>query len=394
MTTNTLRAGLLLASGWLLLLFATAASAAPAAPVAASPPGAACFQAQADSDWQRYAALVLARDGRILDTGNGGISHSEGQGFGMRLAFHYNQRQAFERIWGWTQEHFYVRGDHLAAWRWRPDDKPHIDDHNNATDGDLFIAWSLALAGRCWDVPEYLDTARQIAADIRAKLVRETTAGTLLLPGAQGFEHDQTLTLNLSYWVFPAFAELARLEPDAAEWPALIASGQALLGELQFGRWKLPPDWVTWEPQAGFALPDQFPPRFGYDAVRVPLYWVWHGQTTGHELDQLAAYWHAQQDWSWAPDWVDLKTDAISSNPAPSGIAAIAALTQFAVVNGTDGDGAALLRLVPLPTNQDAGLDYYSASLRLLTGIAGRAWYWQQCKQGSNPGLGTCGDGR
>lgn len=379
----------------LLLLFAMTNSAR-----AASEPPLDCPGASDTTDWQRYADLVLDKDGRVRDTGNGGISHSEGQGFGMRLAFHYKQRDDFARIWQWTQEHLYVRGDQLAAWRWRPDADPHIDDKNNATDGDLFIAWSLALAGRCWNEPDYLATARQIAADIRAKLIRHTKAGALLLPGAEGFEHGETLTLNPSYWVFPALAELARLEqagsPEAAkDWRALIESGAELLDQLRFGRWQLPPDWVTWSEADGFSLPDQFPPRFSYDAVRVPLYWIWHGQA-GEPIARIGAYWQAQQQWSWRSDWVDLKTDALSSNPAPLGIASIAALTRFAATNTGDDPGVALLRFEPLPGGQAAvkasGLEYYSASLRLFAAIAGEAWCRQSCASGQSHCLGGCGN--
>ncbi|WP_462322749.1 glycosyl hydrolase family 8 [Halochromatium sp.] len=380
--SKTQRFAVSLTAGFALMLIGSVVLAA-----ADCPPDVG---AQATADWSRYAALVLAADGRVRDTGNGDISHSEGQGFGMRLAFHYNQREDFARIWHWTRTHLYVRGDHLAAWRWRPDATPPIDDQNNATDGDLFIAWSLALAGRCWDEPDYTESARRIADDIRAKLVRETSAGSLLMPGAQGFEHGQTLTLNLSYWVFPAFAELARLQPEAKAWPALMQSGETLLTELRFGRWQLPPDWATWSPENGFALSDRFPPRFGYDAVRVPLYWIWQGQDA-HALEALASYWGAQRRWPWAPDWVDLKTDAISSNAAPLGIAAIAALTGFTAAESSGG--IRLLRLAPLSAEPDGSLDYYSASLRLFAGLAGQAWCRHQSQEGAVPCLDVCGDG-
>ncbi len=371
-----------LLAGLVLVLLGTAAVADADCPAEVG--------SRATADWTHYAALVLAKDGRVRDTGNGDISHSEGQGFGMRLAFHYNQREDFARIWHWTRKHLYVRGDYLAAWRWRPDATPPIDDQNNATDGDLFIAWSLALAGRCWDEPDYVESARRIADDIRAKLVRETSAGSLLLPGAQGFEHGETLTLNLSYWVFPAFAELARLQPKAKEWPALAQSGQSLLTKLRFGRWQLPPDWATWSPKNGFALSDRFPPRFGYDAVRVPLYWIWQGQD-GKAVEQLASYWDEQRGWPWAPDWVALDTNAISSNPAPLGIAAVAALTGFAATESADG--LALLRLAPLSSEPEGRLDYYSASLRLFAGMAGQAWCRSRCQERSVGCLGVCGDG-
>jgi endoglucanase len=335
-----------------------------------------CDQAPNSSLWQAYEQRFVSVDGRVIDTGNDGISHSEGQGFGLRLAFHFDARQDFARIWEWTREHLYVRGDHLAAWRWRPDADPHIDDKNNATDGDLFIAWSLALAGRCWEKPEYLDWARRIAKDIREKLVRKTTFGDLLLPGAAGFVKGERLTLNPSYWVFPALDELAALEPDAAEWSGLVTSGYALAEQLGFGRWKLVPDWVDWSPDEGFSLPAQFAPRFGYDAIRVPLYLIWHGRDADI-LSRLTRYWDEQASWPWQPDWTDLETDAVSSYGAPAGIAAVSGLTRFAVATIDAPETAAFLSLPAVEAGQEGAMDYYSASLSLLSRIAAETW----CRQ-------------
>lgn len=343
-----------------------------------------CVQDGRSSDWDLYKRRFVSDQGRVIDTGNGGISHSEGQGFGMRLAFHYGARQDFDRIWTWTQEHLYVRDDHLAAWRWRPDSDPHIDDKNNAADGDLFIAWSLAMAGRCWSDKDYTESARRITEDIRKKLVRKTSAGYFLVPGAAGFVHGDQLTLNPSYWVFPAFTEFSKLEPDAPEWAALIADGYALFEQFEFGRWDLVPDWISWLPKSGFTLSDQFAPRFGYEAIRVPLYMIWHGRNS-EVLNRLSLYWAGQRNWTWRPDWVDLKTDAISSYAAPAGIGAIADLTRFAVASAGGHETSTFLSLPRLDADQSDEIDYYSASLSLLARIAADSW----CRQ-----FGCSVDGR
>lgn len=355
-----------LAMAMSLFAFVTAAAAAED-----TEPG--CSPATNAVQWATYAQRFMSGDGRIIDTGNDGVSHSEGQGFAMRLALHYGARQDFARIWQWTQQHLQIRGDALVAWRWQPDSKPHVQDQNNATDGDLFIAWSLALAGRCWDEPDYTEAARRIARAIRSKLIKDTPAGTLLLPGASGFIHGETLTLNPSYWVFPAFAELARLEPDAPEWQALIDDGHGLLEQLRFGRWELVPDWVAWSPQTGFTLSERFAPRFGYDAIRVPLYSIWHGDRSA-VLRRLDHYWEAQQDWPWKPDWVDLRSDAVSSYAAPPGIRAVSALTRFAVATAAERGTAAFLSLPSLTGEQTSRLDYYSSSLSLFARIAAQRW--------------------
>ena len=100
-----------------------------------------------DLSWRAYKARFVTEEGRVVDTGNGLISHSEGQGYGLVLAVAANDRDAFERIWGWTRANLLVRGDELLAWRWEPNARPAVADMNNATDGDLLVAWALAEAG-------------------------------------------------------------------------------------------------------------------------------------------------------------------------------------------------------------------------------------------------------
>ncbi len=40
-------------------------------------------RAWADTAWERYKARFMMPDGRIIDTANGNVSHTEGQGFAM-----------------------------------------------------------------------------------------------------------------------------------------------------------------------------------------------------------------------------------------------------------------------------------------------------------------------
>ena len=39
-----------------------------------------------DPRWAAYKTRFFQPEGRIVDTGNGGVSHSEGQGYGLLLA--------------------------------------------------------------------------------------------------------------------------------------------------------------------------------------------------------------------------------------------------------------------------------------------------------------------
>lgn len=242
--------------------------------------------------WTSYRNRFVDDMGRIADTGNGGVSHSEGQGYGMLLAAAASDRRAFDAIWSWTDAHLFVRRDELAAWKWS-ETTPRTLDTNNASDGDILIAWALAEAADLWNDAAYLDAARAITRDIVAKSLRSTPPyGLIVTPAVRGFSEGERLdgpVVNLSYWVFPAFARLAQVEP-AADWRGVIDAGLALTEKGRFGPMRLPPDWLA----LGGSKPAPalgFDKRFSYDAMRIPLYLFWAGLATPERAEPFAEAW-------------------------------------------------------------------------------------------------------
>ncbi len=315
-----------------------------------------CGSPDLESQWEIYKQRFI-QQGRVVDTGNDGVSHSEGQGYAMLLAVAADDRETFEALWRWTREHLQVRSDHLFMWRRRPGVPLAKEDPNNATDGDLLIAWALLEADDHWDEPRWTREARSILTDLKHTVLRRWQDYTVLLPGAYGFEHDDRLVLNLSYWVFPALQRFAEADADPV-WQRLIDSGLRLLEQARFGTWRLPSDWVEaaqiLRPAAGR------PPRFGYDAVRIPLYLVWGGFDEPSYLEPFLKFWNAFS--GFLPPWVDLENNCIGAYPAPRHVAAIRALTQYAA-----GD-AWWLTLPDLGDERD----YYAATLTLLSHLAAR----------------------
>src|SRR5487761_2690925 len=59
--------------------------------------------------WQDWSKRFVRPSGRVVDTGNHGISHSEGQGYGMLLAVAAGDRPAFDRLWAWTRANLQIR---------------------------------------------------------------------------------------------------------------------------------------------------------------------------------------------------------------------------------------------------------------------------------------------
>lgn len=240
------------------------------------------------SEWSAYAGRFLSENGRIIDDANGNISHSEGQGYGLLLAVLADRRADFELIWRFTETELLIRRDGLAAWKWDPIARPHITDTNNASDGDILIAYALALAAHKWQNEIYWDKAATIAVSILKKQVIEHNGQTILLPAMRGFspeERSDGPIVNLSYWIFEALPVLNQLYPSTL-WEKLGKDGVELLGEARFGSKGLPADWTSIEgkPRPASGFPDEF----GYNSLRIVLYLVRAGSGKDVITQQLA----------------------------------------------------------------------------------------------------------
>jgi endo-1,4-beta-D-glucanase Y len=299
--------------------------------------------------WRQYKDRFVTSEGRVVDNANGGISHSEGQGYAMLIAERLDDRPTFEAIWQWTQSNLLVRGDGLAAWRWSPQ-VPHVADHNNATDGDLLIAWALAEASDRWHVSEYRRSARQIVEALAANVVISSRFGSILLPASTGFagkDQPDAPVVNLSYWIFPAFKRL-RAVSNAIDWDALTATGKTLIGLSRFGSRRLPSNWVSLA-EAQPEPASSFPAVFGYDAVRIPFYLAW-GEPADRDLLKL----FSPLDLS----VIDVKTASPSQKLADTDYGAIANLVECVGSHS------------PVQWKAFHGEFYYPATLYLLALIA------------------------
>ncbi|CAO4154048.1 glycosyl hydrolase family 8 [Methylorubrum extorquens] len=316
--------------------------------------------------WRSYKARFVTDQGRVVDTANGRISHSESQGYGLLLAVAAGDRDTFQRIWNWTRANLMVRDDALLAWRWEPDKRPAVADMNDATDGDILVAWALVEAGEGWADEGYRLAARRIAVDVARRTVLFRTEGPpLLLPAMSGFSAEDRPdgpVINLSYWIFPAFPRLAAVAPEF-DWDRLGATGRDLVLRARFGEAKLPTEWISMrggqpQPASGF------PPHFSYNAVRLPLYLAMAGIGERRYYEPLLALW-SEPDPAGLPI-IDTESGSVAGRMAEPGYAIIPALAACAVTGA------------PLPAGlQDPAADenYYPATLHLLALTAANMRY-------------------
>ncbi len=311
------------------------------------------------SDWRTFKTRFLDESGRIVDTGNGNVSHSEGQGYGMLLAVAFRDRSSFDQMWAWTQKHLQRPDDYLFCWRYKPENGGIVDDPNNASDGDLLIAWALTRAAAQWDAYEYQRAAALIVKDFFDLTLAESPIGLQLLPGLVGFQSEAGLMLNPSYYVFPALNELRATYPRE-RWVDLDAGGRRFLQLARFGKWRLNPNWAIVGPLAIEIAPDK-EPMFGYDAIRVPLHVAWEDPASPL-LVPFANFWEAQQAGEPLPATINLEDGELGPHPILPGMDAIAQLTMASVKRKPF-----TVRDVPPVDGEES---YYSASLKLLTKLA------------------------
>ena len=261
----------------------------------ASPPAASAQPALVTAhEWASYTARYLDRSGRIVDVVKNGVSHSEGQGYGLLLAVYANDEATFRRILRFTFNEMRGRGDGLISWLYNPRAYPPVTDTNNASDGAILIAYALVQAAMQWNDARYLADAEPLIDAIGRHLLVRHGDKVLLKPAAFGFDrhtHRDGPVVNLSYFVygaFPLFAQINTRYPWIEAWQ----SGLMLTAQSLSGREALAPDWVSLrgdrylKPASGYAK------KSSYDAVRIPLYLVFSGVVPRPQLLPFDRAWN------------------------------------------------------------------------------------------------------
>ncbi|MBK4725714.1 glycosyl hydrolase family 8 [Pantoea agglomerans] len=310
-------------------------------------------QASAADGWSTFKTRFMTSEGRIQDTGNNNVSHTEGQGYAMLMAVYYNDRSSFDSLWRWTQKNLSNPNNGLFYWKYIPGASDPVSDRNNASDGDMLIAWALLKAGNKWNVPAYLQVSDRLQKAIIDRNVITFAGRTIMLPGAQGFNKTSYVILNPSYFIFPAWRDFAA-RSHLKVWNALIDDGTQLLSEMRFGDSGLPMDWVAMNADGSMAPATAWPPRFSYDAIRVPLYLHWYDPAS-LQLVPFQRFWMNFQRLQ-TPAWIDV----LSNDKAPYNMAGGLLAVRDLTLDDTGYINDAL----------NSSEDYYSASLRLLTFLA------------------------
>jgi endoglucanase len=235
-----------------------------ATPTSTTAPSGTRSAAQLRTDFlDRYV-----RDGRVVRTDQGGDTVSEGQAYGLLIAYAAGDRERFGEIWTWTKRHL-LTDDSLLAWRWTKEDG--VADEQSASDADLDAARALVLAGAEWDDDRYTTAGKTMAKAVLDHETATTDLGRILLPGP--WADSEPYRYDASYASPAAYRVLARATGDD-RWKELEAGSSAVTAAV-LDKTDLPSDWSQVHADGSV---DPMPASgsdarvlYGYDAMRMPL---------------------------------------------------------------------------------------------------------------------------
>ena len=316
-------------------------------------------------EWEAYKGRFLTGDGRIVDFIQERVSHSEGQGYGLLLAAINDEPRTFSSLWKWTQDNLRMRkGDALLAWKWgrRPNGQWAVLDYNNATDGDLIIAWALLLGAERWKNETYRSHGREIIKSIRENLIVQRRGTLYLIPGYYGFTLKEGEVLNPSYLIFSAFKKFGQVE-EPKFWKKVHEDSLEVLKKAAFGRLGLPADWVL-VGESGASVYEKRSRLFGYEAIRTLLYLAWDGNL--NVIPGPRALLDMYKKLGYVPLNVDLVQNNISLEEGSGGYYAL-----YGRVARDLGDAELSRALLQKASQKVQGEkeDYYSHILYLLSQI-------------------------
>lgn len=230
--------------------------------------------------WGQYKTRFITAEGAVVDNVNKGISHSESQGYGMMLALIANDPETFERIYRFAAQKLRIRSDALFAWKFDPTKSSPVSDSNNASDGDLLIAWALLEATEAGWNPQYRVFAMDILAALESQVKSYPNIGLVLAPGEKGFTKENGVqVINPSYWIFPALERISHLTGNR-KWLRLSSTGEQIVDQFLAKPDRLVPDWaVITSNSTNAGFDEKLSSDFGYEAIRIPLYLMMGSRT-------------------------------------------------------------------------------------------------------------------
>ncbi|WP_449430343.1 cellulose synthase complex periplasmic endoglucanase BcsZ [Pseudomonas putida] len=320
--------------------------------------------------WESFKAELVSADGRVLDRSDERlISTSEGQSYALFFALVADDRPAFAQLLRWTGNNL-AEGDlarHLPAWLWGRGSHGNwqVLDSNNASDADMWIAYSLLEAGRLWSEPDYTRLGQQMLWRIAAQTVRKLPGlGVMVLPGDYGFDDAHGWRLNPSYLPLQVLDRFALVDPL---WGEMASNARRVW--LQASPKGFAPDWLQWTPAAGIEPDPQHGNAGDYDAIRVYL-WLGMLAKEAPQRDELLRHFAPMAALTARNGSPPESVDARSGKDSGHGPAGFSAALLPLLASSAEGDTALKAQRLRLREQPIAAQAYYNQALAMF----GQGW--------------------
>lgn len=207
---------------------------------------------------------------------------SEGVAYGMLLGAGYDDRDSFDRLWAYFEQH--KNGNGVMNWQTNACGAAISD--GSATDGELDAAMALIQAGCRWG-GSYENDARELLQAILDSEVTTCDNRTILKPGDNFGGCDRT---NPSYFA-PAYYKVFASLTGNSTWTDLANDSYELLASLQGSMSGLVPNWTD----SNASIPGGTDGQYGADASRTPWRiatdYAWFGEQRAVTfLDNVSSY--------------------------------------------------------------------------------------------------------
>lgn len=208
---------------------------------------------------------------------------SEGIGYGMLIMVYMdnatnNTQAKFDKLYAYYNQ--FLNGNGFM--HWKINGFSGAAEMNGATDGDLDVAFALALAFHQWGDAKYKTAATSLMGKIYQ---HEVNAAKVLKPG-DAYDNPK----NPSYFAAAAIGLFKKLAWDSNDWNAVLTANYAHVSASQNSATGLVPDWSQ-----DNGAPDSRGVNYTFDASRTPwrmaLAYLWYGDASARSIANKMNAW-------------------------------------------------------------------------------------------------------
>jgi len=226
-----------------------------------------------------YRTNVIQPNGRVIDWQNKAVTHSEGIGYSLFFAVKMSDKDTFYKVFYWFKRNIPLNDKGLIPWLWGKNSKGGwgILDFNDATDGNLWIAYALLLGYEKWRDEEFKEFAINLIKNIKKYDVLLHKNCVFLLPASKFFVGSKSLTINPSYYAPFIFAKFYKYDKDPI-WLELINQSFKIWYFVSVTPYHLFPEWIDIDLKT--CKVTKIYGIMGFNSIRIPI-WILYSAELG-----------------------------------------------------------------------------------------------------------------